>query len=300
VWTSATSSSPLMEASFRTYASDHGLIVFEQKFPNKIDGPAVSVGDVHANFDRCRVAAHASTLIPSVNGYTAYTVANGVTTEHKGMYCNDNHQYSYSGGDANVSACAAECAKVSCSCYDFDASGGGGGGGKTGSGSRTLFPGFQRNTGPSDDKAAFAFHGVFPKMAMTTVGKYTPSHQGGVPLAIYDATDAELPMVVFSPLNFPKAHHMTSTSAFFGAGVKDTVAEIPAGWSQQFVLSAGKGINAGMMAWGDRMLTFTGKPRADKYHDTTSSVFDSLPHPPLISPRLLSPRVMPIHTYRLH
>jgi hypothetical protein len=62
---------------------------------------------------------------------------------------------------------------------------------------------------------------------------------------------------------------MTSGSDFFGAGVKDTVTSIPEGWSQMFLLSAGEGINAGMMSWGDRMLTFTGRARADKYLDDT-------------------------------
>ena len=44
---------------------------------------------------------------------------------------------------------------------------------------------------------------------------------------------------------------------------------IPAGWNQMFLLSAGKGINQGMMDWGDRMLRFTGKPRANMYRDAT-------------------------------
>ena len=43
------------------------------------------------------------------------------------------------------------------------------------------------------------------------------------------------------------------------------------GWSQLFLLSASNGINDGMMAWGDRMLKYTGKPRADKFRDTTHS-----------------------------
>lgn len=72
-------------------------------------------------------------------------------------------------------------------------------------------------------------------------------------------------MVVFSPVNFPKAQHVTATAEYFGAGVKAKVLVTPAGWTQTYMLSAGHGINAGMMAWGDRMLTFTGKKRADMY-----------------------------------
>lgn len=141
----------------------------------------------------------------------------------------------------------------------------------TGSAAQTLFPGFARNSGPADGLSCFSYHGVFPALSSTTVAKYEQSHQGGAPLAIWDPTDTDLPMVVFSPLNYPKAHHMTSASTYFGAGVKDTVTEIPAGWSQMFILSAGTGINDGMMSWGDRMLKFTGKPRADMYRDLTHS-----------------------------
>ena len=185
------SSNVLMETSFRTYASDNGMIVFEQKFP--------------------------STL---------------------------------SAADLGTPALSAP---------------------SSGTSSQTVFPGFRRNTGPADGLACFSYHGVFPAMTATTVAKYAQSHQGGTPLAIYDAADPALPMLVFSPLNFPKAHHMASGDAFFGAGVKDTVTEIPAGWSQLFLLSAATGINDGMMAWGNRMLQFTGKPRADPYRDLTHS-----------------------------
>ena len=64
---------------------------------------------------------------------------------------------------------------------------------------------------------------------------------------------------------------MAHSADWFGAGVKASVTEIPAGWSQLFLLSAGVGINDGFMAWGDRMLKFTGKPRADMYRDVTHS-----------------------------
>jgi len=132
--------------------------------------------------------------------------------------------------------------------------------------SLSLFPAFEK-TGVELD--CFAYHGVFAKLKACNVSSYHESHQGGAPLVIYNSTDPTLPMVVFSPLNQPKAHHMAATDKLFGAGVKATVELIPAGWSQTFLLSAGKGINDGMMAWGDRMLKFTGKPRADMYKDVT-------------------------------
>lgn len=103
-------------------------------------------------------------------------------------------------------------------------------------------------------------------MEACTLSSYKESHQGGAPLIIYDDLNNTLPMLVFSPLNFPKAHHMASSKSFFGAGVKATVDVIPAGWSQKFLLSAGAGINRGMMAWGDRLLKFTGKPRVNNMY----------------------------------
>ena len=82
---------------------------------------------------------------------------------------------------------------------------------------------------------AFAYHGVFPSITKTTVGKYKESHQGGVPLVFYNHTDTSLPMTIFSPLNLPKAHHMASTNLFVGAGIKSTATLIPAGHSQLYV-----------------------------------------------------------------
>ena len=83
-----------------------------------------------------------------------------------------------------------------------------------------------RNQGP--DLPCFSYNGVFPKMEDCTVSGYSESHQGGVPLVIYDSSDPELPMTVFSPLNQPMAHQMASgfthgiieSRAFFGAGIK--------------------------------------------------------------------------------
>jgi hypothetical protein len=107
---------------------------------------------------------------------------------------------------------------------------------------QTVFPGFFRNG--SDTLDCFSYHGVFPSMRTCTLGNYAESHQGGAPLTIYDSSNSTLPMTVLSPLNYPKAHHMVSSKDFFGAGVKDTVKLIPAGWSQLFVLSAGIGTRA--------------------------------------------------------
>ena len=61
-----------------------------------------------------------------------------------------------------------------------------------------------------------------------TVSDYSESHQGGVPLVIYNSSDPELAMTVFSPLNHPMAHQMASgwthgiieSHGFFGAGIK--------------------------------------------------------------------------------
>lgn len=132
----------------------------------------------------------------------------------------------------------------------------------------TLFPGFQRpQAASSEDLACFAYHGIFPQLHPCTLSNYSESHQGGTPWVVYNASNTSLPMLVLAPLNYPKAQHMASSATVIGAGVKATCEIIPAGWSQKFVLSAGYGINDGMMAWGDRMLKFTGKKRTDLYRD---------------------------------
>lgn len=125
----------------------------------------------------------------------------------------------------------------------------------------TLFPTFARSS--PTPLSCFAYHNTFPTMEACTLATYKETELGGSPLVIYDASNKSLPMTVFSPLNEPMAHHMASSDSFFGAGVKSQVETIPAGWSQMFMLSAATGINDGMMAWGDRLLKSTGRPRVD-------------------------------------
>lgn len=139
-------------------------------------------------------------------------------------------------------------------------------------GAITTFPSFARNPGFADLLPCFAYHGVFPALEPCTFGNYTESHQGGVPLVIYDRKNTSLPMMVMSPLHQAKAQHMATSPSMVGTGIKGTVDHIPAGWSHTFLLSAGVGIRDGMMAWGDRLLALKGgKRRADLYRDTTHS-----------------------------
>ena len=86
------------------------------------------------------------------------------------------------------------------------------------------------------DLDCFSYHGIFPQVKSCTVSTYVETHQGGVPLIIYDSRNESLPMSVFSPLNMPKAFHMASDDLFFGAGIKSTVTEIPEGYKQIFIL----------------------------------------------------------------
>ncbi|CAE7625695.1 unnamed protein product [Symbiodinium sp. KB8] len=130
----------------------------------------------------------------------------------------------------------------------------------------TLFPSF-KSQGHAGDLDCFAYHGVFPQMKKCNLANFTPTHQGGAPLVLYNATASARPMTVFAPLTTPKAQHMFAGDKLVGAGVKGTVPFIPSGWKQMFILSAGFGVLDGMMAWGDRMLKFTGKQRADMYRD---------------------------------
>ena len=137
----------------------------------------------------------------------------------------------------------------------------------------TLFPGFARGAGgPSDARPCFSYHGVFPQLKACTVATYAETHQGGSPLVLYEPDTDGVPTTVFSQLSSPKAQHLSASGSAFGAGVKATTAVIEAGWSGLTILSAGKGVSDGMMAWGDRMLRWSGKwPRADKYRDVTHS-----------------------------
>ena len=50
---------------------------------------------------------------------------------------------------------------------------------------------------------------MFPQLKPCTVADYAPTHQGGVPLVIYDNADPSnpLPTTIFSPLSTPKAQH---------------------------------------------------------------------------------------------
>lgn len=134
---------------------------------------------------------------------------------------------------------------------------------------QTIFPSFDRSG--SSNLNCFAYHAVFPTMSSCNLSNYQDTHQGGVPLVLYNSSSPSLSMSVFSSLNSPKAHHMASAAKFVGAGVKATVGVIPAGWSQMFILAAGVGINDGMMTWGDKMLKYSGKARPSLYYDLTHS-----------------------------
>ena len=129
----------------------------------------------------------------------------------------------------------------------------------------TLFPAFARGDGrASDGFACFAYHGVFPQMKACTLKDYAETHQGGSPLVVYEpdapgASAASLRASVFSQLTSAKALHLSSSALAVGVGVKATAAGVAAGWSALSILSAGDGVSAAMMAWGDKMLAFSGK-----------------------------------------
>lgn len=146
--------------------------------------------------------------------------------------------------------------------------------GDSGLSSSTVFPSFTRHAKSSSSPlSCFSYHAdplnqQFPNLQECDLSTYKESLLGGSPLVLYNASDPALPMTVFSPLDWPMAHHMAHTDTFIGAGVKATVDVIPAGWSQTFLLSASTGINDGMMAWGNRLLTWTGRPVVDnRYRD---------------------------------
>jgi len=221
----------LMETSFRTYPADPFAIVFEQQFPSALgeDGPGAHMrGD---NKDKCRIVTDKFNLTKSASGYAAYTKANTTDmeyTKHSGMYCASDHRWAYT-GNLGETECQAKCLELDCRCFDVSAAPGPA---PHGLAARTIFPAFARGGASSDPLDAFGYHGVFPGLKKTTLGTYKESHQGGAPLCMYNHSDPNLPSVIFSPLNYPKAHHMASSADFVGAGVKNTATAIPAGHSQ--------------------------------------------------------------------
>ena len=146
-------------------------------------------------------------------------------TKHSGMYC---ARWAYT-GNLGETECQAKCLELDCRCFDVSAAPGPA---PHGLAARTIFPAFARGGASSDPLDAFGYHGVFPGLKKTTLGTYKESHQGGAPLCMYNHSDPNLPSVIFSPLNYPKAHHMASSADFVGAGVKNTATAIPAGHSQ--------------------------------------------------------------------
>mmetsp|Transcript_37439 Transcript_37439/g.79411 ORF Transcript_37439/g.79411 Transcript_37439/m.79411 type:complete len:754 (-) Transcript_37439:67-2328(-) len=132
----------------------------------------------------------------------------------------------------------------------------------------TVFPGFSKSKSRGK-LPCLSFHDIFAVPKQSTLGGYVSSELGGTPLIIWDNVVEDLPMLVLSPLSNVMAQQMTADkSDLLGVGVKATVETIPAGWRQLFLVSAGRGINDGMMKWGDRMLKYSGRPIVDnRYKD---------------------------------
>ena len=263
---SSAPTSAVLVATYKTYPGDAGLIIFDQHFPQEL-GPGLRDGDSTA---ACRIVAGDTkfALTGSFAGYTAYTPsASGYYTEHDGRYCGTTPKNTWvHTGPENATACEDLCTSMKCACLDTKTES------PTHTNARTIFPLFNRPTGTEKDLNCFSYHGVFPQLKDCTLSTYTDSHAGGFPLTIYDHSNTTLPSVTFSPLDYPVAQHMAATSEFWGAGIKSDVEVIPKGYTQSWILSAGSGgIRDGMMAWGNRVLTFTGKKRADMYKDDTSA-----------------------------
>ena len=269
-------SATVMVATYKQYPADSSFVVFEQTFPSareEYKTPADAIYSWEApSFAPCRVVAGSVDfeLTPSVDKYSAFTPSKsgGPDDEHSGDYCETTpeHDWVYTGNE-NQTACAAKCAALKCACYDVAPPGPGPSPSPTKLAARTIFPSFDKKLSKQLD--AFAYHNLQPGLEDHTLANYKDSHMGGQPLVLYDHANSSLPMVVFSPLNQPMAHHMAADDTLIGAGVKDSIKDIPAGWKQSFILSAGVGIKDGMMAWGDHMLAHTGKKRADMYKDDT-------------------------------
>jgi len=250
----------VIATEFRKYTGAP-FAVFVQSFPNGVSAPLRD--PVGGNTDACRVLVGDASVRRSYMGYTARL--NGTAQEG---YCHSEGDWAFT-GDKTEEECAKECEKLACSCWDFSAIA------AATPKAQTIFPGFAI-TGDSGELPAFYYEGVFPKLKAESLKDYDPGHQSGMPLVIYDPSNAStLTTLVFSPLDEPKAahgaRHTIGSTTYIGGGVKAEVTEIPKGWSQRWLLSAGYGVNQGMMAWGDLVLKVTKKPRADMYRDQAHS-----------------------------
>ncbi|KAA0148739.1 hypothetical protein FNF29_06521 [Cafeteria roenbergensis] len=81
---------------------------------------------------------------------------------------------------------------------------------------------------------------------------------GGAPLVLFDDSPEQATMVIAPASNFMAASHVYSTGAV-QAGVLGSVTSIPAGWSVEFSVTAGRGVTDTMLAWGRGLLARYGK-----------------------------------------
>lgn len=95
-----------------------------------------------------------------------------------------------------------------------------------------------------------------------------PPHLGAIashgPLILY-ADDGDT--IVFSPLDQFFESVVNFRRGKIESGVAGEIDTIPAGWTHRFLLVRGKGINATVEYWGDRMRIEHGKVRPDRYAD---------------------------------
>lgn len=123
---------------------------------------------------------------------------------------------------------------------------------------QSAFPIFKKNR-----LDHFSYKQFWTVMESGPLTSYSPSHQGGVPLVIYNSSEPSLPMTVFSPLTDFKSVHLSADSDTFSPGILSNATFIPKGFTATYVLSASSGINKGMMDWGDKLLSWNDKPRTD-------------------------------------
>lgn len=88
---------------------------------------------------------------------------------------------------------------------------------------------------------------------------------GPGPLVLY-SDDFEV--LVFSPMDRFHAALVSFEDGEIRYGLHGEIEEVPAGFSQRFILVRGRGIAATIEHWGDILLADRGRSRADRYADT--------------------------------
>ena len=141
----------------------------------------------------------------------------------------------------------------------------------SGAGSEPLsaFPAFQV-AGRLQTLRYLTYQGTFAGVQRGTgLEGFRGGTDGGVPLVLVDPA---LHTLVLSPLNHFKSGVQVRTPSpgnALACGLQGQIARVPAGFTQETILSAGQGVTESLYDWGSALLAYHGKTRGGPAHDST-------------------------------